>query len=297
MRVVLLGPSTIVTAEKDTSGTALDYKSVAVGQHIIARGIYSLPASGVTTLDATGASSTNTGSVRIQTTELYGSLVSSASGSLVLDLQTIDNWPVSIFNFAGNGTGAVTPASYAVDTGTLALPAGAAPQRSAVGRRPRGAIRVCAAGFQCDRDQCRGVRSGPLAGRLDQRRHDHAVLCLDADRAHDRSHQPEFERRSDPGRIRKHRCQSCRESRPRWSRSRHRPPTAGLPPTFLPAFAIGNLTAAGAVGVTEFNSFAKFVVQLPKSIVAATPAYHFVATGVYNRSSNTFTASSIDVVN
>ena len=30
---------------------------------------------------------------------------------------------------------------------------------------------------------------------------------------------------------------------------------------------------------------------------AATPALHFVATGVYNRGNNTFTASSIDVVN
>ena len=33
------------------------------------------------------------------------------------------------------------------------------------------------------------------------------------------------------------------------------------------------------------------------SIVAATPALHFVATGTYNRGSNIFTASSIDVVN
>ena len=42
----------------------------------------------------------------------------------MLDLQTIENWPVSIYNFTGNGPAAVTPASYMVDTGTLALPAG-----------------------------------------------------------------------------------------------------------------------------------------------------------------------------
>jgi len=36
---------------------------------------------------------------------------------------------------------------------------------------------------------------------------------------------------------------------------------------------------------------------VPLSIVAATPALRFVAAGVYNRGTNTFTASSIDVVN
>ena len=49
--------------------------------------------------------------------------------------------------------------------------------------------------------------------------------------------------------------------------------------------------------ITVTNNFATFVTQLPTAIVAATPAHHFVATGVYNRGNNTFTASSIDVVN
>ncbi len=120
--VVLLGPSTIVTADDNPALTGLNYNSVSVGQHIIARGIYSLPASGVTTLDATGNSSTNTGSVRLISTQMYGPLVSSASGSLTMDLQTIDNWPISNYNFTGNGT--VTPASYVVNTGTLTLPTG-----------------------------------------------------------------------------------------------------------------------------------------------------------------------------
>ena len=74
-------------------------------------------------------------------------------------------------------------------------------------------------------------------------------------------------------------------------------PVAGLPATFLPSFSIGNLSGTDIVTVTEFNTFAGFAAQLPKSIVAATPAYHFVATGVFNRSTSTFTASSIDVVN
>jgi hypothetical protein len=74
--------------------------------------------------------------------------------------------------------------------------------------------------------------------------------------------------------------------------------TAGLPAVFLPLFAIGNLTATAATtGIAAYNSFSAFVTQLPTSIVAATPALHIVAAGTYNRSSNTFTASSIDVVN
>jgi hypothetical protein len=74
--------------------------------------------------------------------------------------------------------------------------------------------------------------------------------------------------------------------------------TAGLPAVFLPLFAIGNLTAtANTTSVIVLNSFASFATQLPKSIIAATPALHFVATGLYNHATNTFTASSIDVVN
>ncbi len=80
----------------------------------------------MTTLDATGTSSTNTGSVRLQSTELWGSLVSSATGSVVMNLQTINNWPVSDYNFAGNGATAgqnPTPAAYLVDSGAIPLPA------------------------------------------------------------------------------------------------------------------------------------------------------------------------------
>jgi hypothetical protein len=65
----------------------------------------------------------------------------------------------------------------------------------------------------------------------------------------------------------------------------------------LPSFAIGNLSAANTTSITVFNSFASFVSRLPTSLVAATPALHFVATGLYNRGNNSFSASSIDVVN
>ena len=125
---LLVGPGTIVTVDGSTA-TGLDADSISVGQYVSARGIYELPASQIVTLDATGNSSAYTGSVRISPTQLWGSLVSSGSGSLVMNLQNINNWPVSVYNFSGNGTSAAqnpSPASFAVNTGALALPAGVA---------------------------------------------------------------------------------------------------------------------------------------------------------------------------
>jgi hypothetical protein len=128
---LLLGPNTTVTV--DNSPVVLNSDAISVGQYITARGI--LPNANtvldpVMTLDATGNSSTDTGSVRILNTQLFGSLVSSASGSLVMNVQNINNWPVSVFgDFAGNGTGAApnpSPAAFAINTGSLALPAGLA---------------------------------------------------------------------------------------------------------------------------------------------------------------------------
>ena len=70
-----------------------------------------------------------------------------------------------------------------------------------------------------------------------------------------------------------------------------------MPATFLPMFAIGNLTAADTTAITVYNPFVEFRDAGGRRQVAATPALHLVAKGVFNRTSNTFTASSIDVVN
>jgi hypothetical protein len=123
---LLLGPGTIVTADDNTTLTGLNSESIAVGQHVSARGIYSLAADGSVLLDATGTSSTNTGSVRLQATELYGPLVSSAAGSLVMNVQNINNWPISDYHFDGNGATPPSPAAFLVETGGIGLPAGTA---------------------------------------------------------------------------------------------------------------------------------------------------------------------------
>jgi sulfur transfer complex TusBCD TusB component (DsrH family) len=288
--VVLLGPATIVTADDNTTLTGLNYNSVAVGQHIIARGLYSLPASGVVTLDATGAS-TNTGSVRLVSTTLFGSVVSAAAPSLVLNLQTIENWPVSVYNFAGNGSAAVSPAAYSVNTGSLAIPAGVgvgspawidgvgAPFGSAPPDFNAFAINAelsVPASLQVD---WTGGTTAPFAtatgaGLTINANYTSGVIRVGSENIDLASLAPT------PQIV---------------------PATPigdpGLPAKFMPAFAIGNLSAANTTRISVFNTLAAFVAQLPTSIVTATPAFHFVATGVYNRGNNTFTASSIDVVN
>jgi hypothetical protein len=293
---VLLGPSTIVTADDNATLTGLDYNSVSVGQHIIARGVYSLPASGVTTLDATGTV-TNKGSVRLVSTQLWGSLVSSTPGSAVLNLQTIDNWPVSNYNFTGNGAAAVSPASYAVNTGSLAIPAGVAaggllwidgtttPFGSAPPDFNASAINAeSSVPARLQVDWTSAGTTAPFATLTN------AGLTIDLNNANYSS-----------GVIRVG-SESIDLKSPGLVNPQIVPATpigdAGLPAKFLPSFAIGNLTStADTTAISVYNTFSSFVTQVPLSIVAATPALHFVAAGVYNRGTNTFTASSIDVVN
>jgi len=300
---VLLGPGTTVTADDNATLKGLDYNSVSVGQHIIARGICNsvLPGcqsggSGVTTLDATGTV-TNKGSVRLVSTQLWGSLVSSVPGSAVLNLQTIDNWPVSNYNFTGNGAGAVAPASYAVNTGSLAIPAGVAaggllwidgtttpfgsapPDFNASAINPELSVPA-----RLQVDWTSAGTTAPFATLTN------AGLTIDLNNANYSS-----------GVIR-----IGSESIDLKSAGLVNPQIvpaapigdAGLPAKFLPSFAIGNLTStANTTAIAVYNTFSSFVTQAPLSIVAATPALHFVAEGVYNRGTNTFTASSIDVVN
>jgi sulfur transfer complex TusBCD TusB component (DsrH family) len=294
--VVLLGPATIVTADDNTTLTGLNYNSVSVGQHIIARGLYELPASGVVTLDASSSTSTNQGSVRLVSTQLWGPLVSSAAGSAVLNLQTIDNWPVSNYNFTGNGAAAVTPASFAVNTGSLAVPAGVAAGSpvwidgvtTPFGSAPPdfNAYALNAEVSVPARLQVDWTSAGTTAPfttltatglTIDLSAASAGVIRIGSESID---------------------LKSATSVSPLIVPQPAPAPTAGLPAAFLPLFAIGNLTATAATtAIAVYNSFPAFVTQLPTSIVAATPALHFVAAGTYNRSSNTFTASSIDVVN
>ncbi len=294
--VVIVGPSTIVTAEDNTTLTGLNYNSMSVGQHIVARGIYELPASGVVTLDATGNSSTNTGSVRLQSTELWGSLVSTAAQGLVLNLQTIENWPVSDYNFTGNGAAAVAPASFAVNTGSLAIPAGT------VAGNPLWidgiTTRFGSAPPDFDAFTINTELSVPAYLQVDWPSGTTAPFATATD-AGLTINLANANLKTAVIRIGSESIDLTAPATVTPLIVPQAPPaaTAGLPPVFLPLFAIGGLTAADTTTIAVYNTFATFVTKLPTAIVAATPALHFVATGLYNRGNNTFTASRIDLVN
>jgi hypothetical protein len=76
------------------------------------------------------------------------------------------------------------------------------------------------------------------------------------------------------------------------------PPPAGLPPVFAPLFAVGpgGTAVATVTPILSFNGFDAFVTQLNTTFGAPTPATKFVARGFYDRASNTFTATRINVV-
>jgi hypothetical protein len=321
---LLLGPGTIVTADDNATLTGLNSDSVSVGQYVSARGIYSIPASGITTLDATGTSSTNTGSVRLLSSEIWGSLVSSASGSLVMNLQAINDWPVSAYDFSGNGATAAqdpSPAAFAVDTGPFALPAGAAagdslwidglvspfgsapPDFNATGGvfseasvqvapgsgTPPG-IQSCGVGSQvCDPAslQILWTQAGtttPFTGLTS------AGFSIDLSNAQ----LLDSVIRIGPEII---------ELKSLSASPQIVPTTLPVTTTFAPRYTVGNpVTASTTPNVTSttalsmYSSFPEFVTQVNATMTATSPARQFQAQGVYNRTTNTFTATSISLV-
>jgi hypothetical protein len=81
------------------------------------------------------------------------------------------------------------------------------------------------------------------------------------------------------------------------------PTTLPVTTTFAPRYTVGNpVTASSTASVTSttalsmYSSFPDFVGQVHDTMTAASPARQFQAQGVYDRSANTFTATSISLV-
>ena len=130
---VVVGPATIVTADDNTTLTGLNAASISVGQHISARGTYSVLVNrhrADRCIRQLGRPTT--GSVRLQPTA-WGPLVSSSAGGVIMNLQTINDWPISDYVFTGNGAAAEDPTKFSVTTPGLTLPVSA--PAPAVGHR------------------------------------------------------------------------------------------------------------------------------------------------------------------
>jgi len=300
---VTLGPSTTVTAD-DTMLTGLNYNSVAVGQHIVVRGIYSCvtsgsscgtPGTGVVDIDATGNTYSNTGSVRLISTQLWGSLVSAGAGALSMNLQTINNWPVSAFTFAGNGTSAATEpvaTAFTVNTGALTNPVTTVADPLWIDGRvaPFGSAPPA-----FDATAISSEASVPASLQVHWTstgtKSPFSVLGatgLSIDLANTSIGSAVI--RVGPESIALATLPAVTVV-----------PQAGIAssvpgvPLFTPRFSYGDPTAVAPAGIHVFSAFATFTTDV-KTALAATPALQMEARGTYNRATNTFSASSVDVV-
>ncbi len=291
---VILAPATIVTAD-DTTLTNLDYKSVAVGQHIAVRGIYSLP-NNVVTFDATGSSSTNTGSVRLLSTSLWGTLVPSGAGALTLDLQTVNDWPVSDFTFTGNGTSSATDpvaSAFTVKTGALTIPvttAGdpvwidglVAPFGSAPPAFDATAISGEASVPASLEVHWPGAGTKTPFAPLNGTGLSINLASLSLGTAVIRVGPESIALASVP-------------VSPLFTVVPQTGTSNAAGPIFTPRFSYGDPTAVTPAGIHVFSSFATFATDLTTAL-ATTGALQLEARGTYNRTTNTFSASSVDVV-
>lgn len=295
---VLIGPGTLVTADGVSTLGPLNYNSIAVGQHITARGLYSVSSAGLNILDSTGAT-VDTGSVRLQSTELFGSLTSTASGSLQLNLQAIENYPASVYNFAGNGVSAAqdpVAANFVVNTGALTLPTAAPgdpvwadgylapfgtapPDFNAQSVLAEPSVPATLAVVWTGTGTAAPFATLTAAG-----------LTIDLSNAAFGSGQLRIGAETVDVKT--------------LSATPTIVPAVAVPaattglPLFMPRFSVGPgaLTSATTNPIASFNAFSDFVTQLTTTFATPTPATQFVARGMYDRSSNTFTASNIDVV-
>ena len=342
---VLLGPGTIVTADDNTTLTGLNYNSIAVGQHITARGIcragVACSGSGAAVIDSTGTSSQNTGSVRLQSTELWGPLVSSAAGSLVMNLQSINYWPVSDYDFAGNGATTPSPAAFSVTTPSLALPAGTVagdsvwvdgfvapfgtappdfisvalnneksvqlagtPVGGGTAVPPGPGTQTCGAGSQvCDPASVQVIWTGSATSGTDKPFAPSSSTSVTIDLSNPNYQSgvltigPEsIDLKSLPASPLIVATQAPTITTPEAT-------TAQVSP-FAPRFTFGNpVTATSATAgtttsghLTIGSNFPDFIQGIQATMTTANPALQFVARGLYDRTNNTFYATSIDFV-
>jgi hypothetical protein len=277
-------------------------------------------ASGEVQIDATGTSATNTGSVRLLQTQLWGSLSSLGAGTLTMNLSAIDDYPVSDFNFAGNGATTPTAAAFTVATGSLTVPAGtgagdpiwinglatpfgtAPPDYTAYAINSESSVQVaggslttpgtqfCGAGSQvCQPANLRVLYNyttgytTPFIGLSS------AGFTIDTSKAFS------AEIRIGPEAI----PLTSLPASPQVV-----PTTLPVTTTFAPQYSIGNPVTAtvtpanttSSTSIDTFTNFADFVTQFNATVSASNPVLQFDVRGVYNRATNVFTATSMNVV-
>jgi hypothetical protein len=116
---VTVADGTAVTEEGMTGKFTI--ADISVGQHIEAFGMVG-SSSGASGGDSSKTLDATAGAVRLDMTSAWGVVTAMASGSVTVNLQSLDGLPVSAFNFAGTGMATASDASaaaYVIDTGAL----------------------------------------------------------------------------------------------------------------------------------------------------------------------------------
>ena len=271
---VTLAAATVVSVDGKPLATGIDKQQVSVGQQIIALG-QSTVTNGVVALDATA------GRVRIVPSRVWGTVMAGGVGTATLDLLGINEWPASVFTFAGTGaTQNSDPANYkvsanAVDYSTLVGSYAAGNGFvSAFGAAPPDftASGLTAAASLDSRLQIEYVNGGsttPFASV--------SSTALTADLA-------------DPKLGALHALILGPQSTDLT--------TLPASPSIVPATTGRNTFAIGsaAAGVKVFSSFTDFVTELNSATTAAKPVARIVAKGHYDATTNTLTASIISVI-
>ena len=287
--------------------------------------------------------------MRIQSTRIWGPVVSSTADSAVLNLQTINDWPASIFNFGGTGATAAqnsAAAYYVVNTTGLTVPAGtdlwidgvvspfgAAPPdflASTVNNEAGvqvvdkpvvyvpatagGPILPATAGtltcgngnFSCIPASLEVIWSrGTTAPFANLTLSSMSINLSNADLASAIIHIgaesiPLASLPSNPTIV------------PVPEPATGAPGAAGaagLQTVFMPLFSVGNpltssatttttpaATSTATTALQSFNSFADFAFQVNHDMNATNPAEHLQATGFYNRATNTFSATTVNLL-
>jgi hypothetical protein len=293
---VTLGPGTLVTADGIPGPTTLNSSAVTVGQHVVVRGLITSfdATTGALTFDASGTSNTDTGSVRIVSldTRVSGSILSTDNASTAtLNLDSINGYPLSAFNFAGTNS---NPASFVVSSTGLTFPANPAGNPLAAGDylavngfgAPFGSAPPDFLASTVNAEatipatmhvQWTSGDSAPIVTNPDGSLSVNlanatltAASILIAGETIDMTTLP-----ASPKIV---------------PAAATTDPTSALP-LFMPVFSVGS----NALGIESFNTLASFEAQAATSF-ATSPATQFLAHGFYNRALNTFTASRINVV-
>ena len=271
---VNLSSSTQVTQDGTvpSGGASLSTRSISVGSQIDAIG-FGTTTSTAATLDATN------GTVRLQSTPIWGTLDSGAAGSATLNLLSMGTvgFAPGSFEFAGTGTASAndaTAASYLVSTGTVdesATPAGTLLRAdgfpTSYGSAPPdfNATAVTPATSE-PADLIVEWGAGSSGSLAPFTSYDSSSLALNL------AGTTLAEVVTGP--------QST--------------PLTGTPAITISGasqFAMGNATN----GISMFSSSSSFASDLTSTLNGSTQVYRVVAIGSYDSATNTFTASRLDV--